>query len=118
MAKRILIVDDMLFMRMKLKGLLEKLGYHVVGEGGNGREGLEKYKLLKPEVVLMDITMPEMDGLTALREIMAFDSKANVVMVSAVGQEKNVMEAIMLGAKNFVVKPFQNEKIAEVLSAL
>ena len=118
MGKKNLIVDDTIFMRVKLKGLLEKMGHQVVGEGTNGWEGVEKFKTLRPEIVLMDITMPEMDGLTALRQIVELDSKAVVVMVSAMGQEDNVMEAIMAGAKNFVVKPFQDEKLADVLSRL
>ena len=83
MSKRILIVDDTLFMRVKMKGLLEKWGYQVVGEGANGREAVGKFKELRPDIVLMDITMPEMDGIAALKEIMAFDAQATVVMVSA-----------------------------------
>ena len=118
MGKKILLVDDTMFMRVKLRSLLEKMGHQIVGEGANGREGVEKFKELSPELVLMDITMPEMDGLTALRKIMEYDPKAVVVMVSAMGQECNVMEAVMAGAKNFVVKPFQETKIEEVLSRL
>ena len=118
MSKRILIADDTLFMRVKMKSLLEKLGYQVVGEGSNGREAVDKYKELRPDIVLMDITMPEMDGIAALKEIKAFDAKAIVVMVSALGQESIVMDAIRSGARNYVVKPFQDNKIQELLATL
>jgi two-component system chemotaxis response regulator CheY len=118
MGKNVVIVDDAQFMRMMLKGVVEKTGHQVIGEAANGHEGVEKYKLLHPDIVLMDITMPEMDGITALKKILEIDSKAVVVMVSAMGQQNNVMEAIMAGAKNFVVKPFKEETIAEVLSKL
>jgi len=118
MFKRILIVDDTIFMRVKMKGLLEKWGYQVVGEGANGLEAVEKFKELVPDLVLMDITMPEMDGLAALKEIRAFDAKANVIMVSAMGQERFVMEAIRSGARNYLVKPFQEDKFQEMLARL
>lgn len=118
MSKRFLIVDDTLFMRIKLRGLLEKWGYQVVGEGVNGLEAVAKFTELRPDVVLMDITMPEMDGLAALKEIKKIDPKAVVVMVSAMGQERSVKEAIVSGARNFVVKPFQDDKIQEVLARL
>ncbi|MBP2629282.1 MAG: two-component system response regulator [Firmicutes bacterium] len=118
MAKRVLIVDDTLFMRIKLRGLLEKWGYEVVGEGVNGLEAVAKFTELRPDFVLMDITMPEMDGLAALKEIKKIDSKAVVVMVSAMGQERSVKEAIVSGARNFVIKPFQDDKIQDVLARL
>lgn len=118
MKKNILLVDDALFMRTILKGILERHGYQVVGEGSNGREGVEKYKLLLPDILLMDITMPEMDGLTALKHILEFNPKAVVVMVSAMGQKEYVLDAIKTGAKNFIVKPFQEEKVIEVLGVL
>ena len=118
MAKNILLVDDALFMRTRIKGILERYGFQVVGEGANGREGVEKYKQLRPDILLMDITMPEMDGLTALRHIIEFNPKAVVVMISAMGQKEYVLDAIKSGAKNFIVKPFQEEKIIEVLNAL
>lgn len=118
MAKKILIVDDTLFMRVKLKGLLEKWGYQIVGEGANGLEAIDKFKALSPDIILMDITMPEMDGISALKEIKSIDPKAIVVMVSAMGQESSVKEAIMAGARNFVVKPFQDDKIQDVLARL
>lgn len=118
MSKRILIVDDTLFMRVKMKGLLEKWGYQVVGEGVNGREAVEKFKELGPDIVLMDITMPEMDGIAALKEIKALDAKATVIMVSALGQESFVMDAIRSGARNYLVKPFQENKFQEVLARI
>ena len=118
MSKRILIVDDTLFMRIKLKSLLEKCGYQVVGEAANGLEAIDKFKVLSPDIVLMDITMPEMDGISALKEIKSIDPKAIVVMVSAMGQERSVKEAIAAGARNFVVKPFQDDKIKDVLARL
>ena len=118
MAKRVLLVDDSTYMRVKIKSLVEKLGYQVVGEGSNGKEGVEKYKMLRPDILLMDITMPEMDGVEALRQIMRFDPKAIVVMISAMGQERVVMETVMAGAKNFIVKPFQDNKVEEVLGKL
>jgi len=118
MSKRILIVDDTLFMRVKLKGLLEKCGYQVVGEAANGLEAIDKFKVLSPDIVLMDITMPEMDGISALKEIKSIETKAIVVMVSAMGQERSVKEAIAAGARNFVVKPFQDDKIKDVLARL
>ena len=118
MGKNVVIVDDAQFMRMMLKGIVEKNGCQVIGEAGNGLEGVEKYKMLQPDIVLMDITMPEMDGITALKKILEIDSSAVVVMVSAMGQQNNVMEAIVSGAKNFIVKPFKEETIADVLSKL
>lgn len=118
MAKTVLLVDDSTYMRLKMKSLVEKLGYQVVGEGANGREGVEKYKLLHPDILCLDITMPEMDGVEALRQVMAHDPKAVVVMISAMGQERIVMETVLAGAKNFIVKPYQDDKVAEVLGKL
>ncbi|WP_378954485.1 response regulator [Pelosinus sp. sgz500959] len=118
MSKRILIVDDTLFMRVKIKGLLEKWGYQVVGEGANGREAVDKFKELQPDIILMDITMPEMDGIAALKEIKNLDAKAIVIMISALGQESFVMEAIRSGARNYLVKPLQENKFQEVLASL
>ncbi len=118
MAKRFLIVDDAVFMRMKLKVLLEQCGHEVVGEGGNGVEAVAKFNQLRPDVVLMDITMPEMDGITALKEIKKIDPKAVVVMVSAIGQERSVKDAVIAGARNFIIKPFQDDKFQEVIGKL
>lgn len=118
MAKTVLIVDDQLFMRVKLKNILSSLDYQVIGEAANGAAAVESYQALRPDVVLMDITMPEMDGVTALRKIRSIDPKAIVVMVSAMGQERVVMDAVLAGAKSFVIKPFQEKKLEEVLAQL
>ena len=116
MSKRILLVDDAVFMRMKLKDILEKNGYEVVGEAQNGLEAIEKYMSEKPDLVTMDITMPEMDGVTALKKIKEFDPKAKVIMCSAMGQQSMVMEAIQAGAIDFIVKPFDNDRVIESLN--
>jgi two-component system chemotaxis response regulator CheY len=118
MAKTVLLVDDSTFMRLKMKSLVENLGFQVIGEGANGKEGVDKYKILRPDILLMDITMPEMDGVEALRQIMKCDPKAVVVMVSAMGQERIVMETVLAGAKNFIVKPYEDDKVAAVLKKL
>lgn len=117
MAK-VLIVDDAAFMRISIKNMLTKNGYEVVGEAENGKVGIEKYKELSPDVVTMDITMPEMSGLDALKEIIAFDSNAQVIMVSAMGQEAMVREAIISGAKGFIVKPFKEDGIISAIKKL
>jgi two-component system chemotaxis response regulator CheY len=114
--KRILIVDDAAFMRMAIKNMLVKHGYEVADEAENGQIGVSKYKDLKPDLVTMDITMPEMDGLSALKQIMDFDPNARVVMVSAMGQEQMVMEAIKSGEKSFIVKPFKEDHVIQTLS--
>jgi two-component system chemotaxis response regulator CheY len=111
MNKTVLIVDDAAFMRMTLKLLLEKNGYTVVGEAENGEIAVKKYKELKPGVVTMDITMPKMDGVKALKLIKEYDSKAVVVMVSGLGQENLVRESILSGAGGFVLKPFKEEHL-------
>ena len=114
----VLIVDDAAFMRISIKNMLTKNGYEVVGEAENGKIGVEKYKELKPDIVTMDITMPEMNGLDALKEIVAFDSGAQVVMVSAMGQEAMVRDAILSGARGFIVKPFKEEGIIAAIKKL
>ncbi len=116
--KKILIVDDAAFMRLSLKTMLERNGFEVLGEAENGRKAIEMYKMLKPEIVTMDITMPDMDGVEALAEIMKFDPKANVIMLSAMGQEEKIRDAVILGAKNFIVKPFKEEFLIKTLSKL
>ena len=108
---RILVVDDAAFMRKMVSDALTRGGHEVVGEAGNGLEAIARYQELKPEVTTLDITMPEMDGLSALREIIALDPGARVVMCSALGQESKVLESIKLGAKDFVVKPFQADRV-------
>ena len=111
MAKNILICDDAAFMRMMIKDILTKNGYNVVGEAENGAKGVEKYNELKPDLVLMDITMPEMDGIAALKAIKANDPGASVIMCSAMGQQAMVIESIQSGAKDFIVKPFQADRV-------
>lgn len=110
---KVLIVDDAAFMRMMLKDILTKNGYEVIGEAPNGAKAVEMYKVDKPDVVTMDITMPEMDGIEALKAIKAVDPGATVIMCSAMGQQAMVMEAIKSGAKDFIVKPFQPERVIE-----
>ena len=112
---RVLVVDDAAFMRKMVSDALAKGGHEVVGEAGNGAEAIDRFLELKPDLTTLDITMPEKDGLTALAEIVAADPSARVVMCSALGQEAKVLEAIKLGAKDFVVKPFQADR---VLSAI
>jgi two-component system chemotaxis response regulator CheY len=112
---RVLVVDDAAFMRKMVTDALSGGGHEVVGEAGNGVEAVQQYESLRPDVMTLDITMPVQDGLTALQEIMAADPAAKVVMCSALGQESKVLESIKLGAKDFVVKPFQADR---VLSAI
>lgn len=113
MAKNILICDDAAFMRMMIKDILTKNGYNVAGEAENGAKAVEKYAELKPDLVLMDITMPEMDGIEALKKIKASDPSASVIMCSAMGQQAMVIESIQSGAKDFIVKPFQADRVIE-----
>ena len=115
MAKNILISDDAAFMRMMIKDILTKNGYNVVGEAENGVKAVEKYNELKPDLVLMDITMPEMDGIQALKKIKEADSTALVIMCSAMGQQAMVIESIQAGAKDFIVKPFQADRVIEAV---
>lgn len=114
--KKILVVDDAAFMRLSLKTMLEKNGFEVVGEANNGRNAIEMYKMLTPDIVTMDITMPDMDGIEALAEIIKFDPKANVIILSAMGQEVKIREAVLIGAKGFIVKPFKEEYLLKALS--
>jgi two-component system chemotaxis response regulator CheY len=115
MGTKVLIVDDAAFMRMMLRDILSKNGFEVVGEADNGRVAVQMYNDLKPDVVTMDITMPEMDGIAAVKEIKAADPAAKVVMVSAMGQQAMVIEAIRSGAADFIVKPFQPDRVLEAL---
>jgi two-component system chemotaxis response regulator CheY len=115
-GKNILIVDDAAFMRMMIKDILSKNGYIVIGEAENGAKAVEKYNELKPDLVIMDITMPEMDGIEAVKAIKGIDSKANIIMCSAMGQQAMVIESIQAGAKDFIVKPFQAERVIEAVS--
>ncbi len=114
--KKIVVVDDAEFMRLALKTALEKNGYEVVGEAENGLKGLELYKSKKPDIITLDITMPIMEGIATLKEIMKYDPKANVIMVSALGQETKVRQAVILGAKSFIVKPFGDETLLKAIS--
>ena len=108
---RVLVVDDAAFMRKMLGDALSNGGHEVVGEAGNGVEAVDRFRDLKPDVTTLDITMPEKDGLTALKEILTVDPGARVIMCSALGQESKVLEAIKAGAKDFVVKPFQPDRV-------
>lgn len=113
MSKNIIIADDAAFMRMMLKDILLKSGYNVVAEAANGQEAIEKYNELKPDLVTMDITMPQKDGITALKEIMQAYPSAKIVMCSAMGQQAMVIESIQAGAKDFIVKPFKPDRVLE-----
>ncbi len=115
MEKSILLVDDAAFMRMMLKDILTKNGYTIAGEAENGAKALEKYKETMPDLVIMDITMPEVDGIQAVKDIMAFNKDAKIIMCSAMGQQAMVIEAIQAGAKDFIVKPFQAERVIEAI---
>lgn len=108
--KRLLIVDDAMFMRSTLKMILSNHGYEIIGEAGNGIEAIEKYKTLQPDLVTMDIHMPEMGGLDALTQIMNFDSNATIVMITAAGDQKHVMDAMQIGAKTLLSNPLQRKK--------
>jgi two-component system, chemotaxis family, chemotaxis protein CheY len=116
--KRILIVDDAAFMRLSLRMVLERNGFEVIAEAENGAIGVEKYKEHQPDLVTLDITMPEKDGIEALKEIMAIDHKAKVIMVSAMGQESMVRQAVVCGAKSFIVKPYKEEHIIKTLNSI
>ncbi len=113
--KKVLICDDAAFMRNVLRGVLSTGEFEIVGEAANGNEAVEQYKLLQPDLVTMDITMPVKDGITATREIMTFDSSAVVVMCSAMGQKAMVLDAIQAGAVDFIVKPFNKERVLDIL---
>ncbi|ADG82381.1 response regulator receiver protein [Thermincola ferriacetica] len=115
MGTRILIVDDAAFMRMMIRDILSKNGYEIVGEAENGQVAVEKYQELKPDLVTMDITMPEMDGITAVKEIKKIDPNANIIMCSAMGQQPMVIDAIQAGARDFIVKPFQPDRVLEAV---
>ena len=112
---RVLVVDDAAFMRKMVSDALAQGGHEVVGEAGNGEEAVARFQELSPELSTLDITMPEKDGLEALEEIMALDPQARVIMCSALGQESKVLQAIKSGAKDFVVKPFQADRVLEAV---
>lgn len=112
---RVLVTDDAAFMRMQLRDIISKAGHEVVGDAENGKVAIEKYKELRPDLVTMDITMPEMNGVDAVKEIKKVDPNAKIIMCSAMGQQRMVVEAIQAGAKDFLVKPFSADRIEEAL---
>ena len=116
MSGKILIVDDAAFMRMMLKDIINKNGFEVIGEAENGAVAVQKYNELNPDLVIMDITMPEMDGIQAVREIRKTNPQARIIMCSAMGQQAMVIDAIQSGAKDFVVKPFQADRVIEAIT--
>lgn len=111
MAKRVLIVDDAMIMRMRIKEIARDSGWEIAGEAGNGEEGIERYRELKPDLMTLDIVMPKMDGVAALRQIRQEHPQAKVVMVSAVDQKAKLTECIRLGAIDFIVKPFDKAQL-------
>ncbi|PLS16790.1 two-component system response regulator [Bacillus sp. M6-12] len=113
---RILIVDDAKFMRITLCNILKKADFEIAGEGENGRQAIEMFRELKPDLVIMDITMPELSGLDAIKQIKLEFPQAKVIMCSAMGQQKMVMEAIEAGAKDFIIKPFDENRVLEAVS--
>ena len=115
MAKNVMVVDDAAFMRMMIKDILSKNGYNIVGEAENGKKAVDTYAECKPDLVLMDITMPEMDGIQALKAIRGNDPNASIIMCSAMGQQAMVIEAIQSGARDFIVKPFQADRVIEAV---
>ena len=115
MGKKVLITDDTAFMRMTLRNILEKNGFEVVAEAEDGYQAIEKYMQVRPDLVTMDITMPNMDGITAIKKIMEKDPQAKIIVVSAMGQKALVIEALNSGARDFIVKPFQPDRIIEAL---
>lgn len=115
MPGKILIVDDAAFMRMMIKDILVSNGYEIAGEANNGVKAVEIYQRERPDLVTMDITMPDMDGITAVREIRKIDPSAKIIMCSALGQQSMVMDAIQAGARDFIVKPFQPDRVLEAL---
>lgn len=115
MATRVLVVDDAAFMRMMIKDILTKNDFEIVGEAENGAIAVEKWKELRPDLTTMDITMPEMDGITAVKEIKKLEPGAKIIMCSAMGQQAMVIEAIQAGARDFIVKPFQPDRVIEAV---
>jgi two-component system chemotaxis response regulator CheY len=115
MSTGVLIVDDLVFIKMVLRDAVEKAGFRVVGEAEDGEEAVELFQDKHPDVVLMDITMPRMDGIAALKRIMEINPNANVIMCSALGQQRLIVEAIQLGARDFIVKPFREERVISAI---
>jgi two-component system chemotaxis response regulator CheY len=117
-ASRILIVDDASFMRMMLRNILSSHGYQIVGEAENGFKALEAYPQLKPDIVLIDLIMPEMGGIEAVKRIVALDAHAKIIICSAMGQQALVVEAMQAGARDFIIKPFQPTSVIEAVQKL
>ena len=115
MVKRVLIADDAAFMRMMIKNILLKNGFEIVGEAENGKQAIKLYQEFNPDLVTMDITMPEMDGIEAVKAIRSVDPAASIIMCSAMGQQAMVLEAIQAGAKDFIVKPFQQDRMMQAV---
>ncbi len=115
---KILIVDDSIFMRRLLGDILKKSGHEIVGEASNGKESIEQYKKAKPDLVTMDIVMPGMDGIEAVREIIKNNKNAKILMLSAMGQQRLVVEAIQAGAKDFIVKPFESSRVLSAVERM
>jgi len=118
MGINILIADDLQFIKLVLRDLVEKAGFRVVGEASNGEEAVELFQDKRPDVVLMDITMPKMDGLTALKKILKIDPGANIIMCSALGQQTLIVQALQMGAKDFIVKPFRPERVINAIKKI
>ena len=115
MGRKVIVVDDAPIVRLMLKDILLENGYEVIGECSNGKEAVTKYMEMKPDLMTMDIIMPEKDGIQALEEILAVDRNAKIVMVSAVDQRESLMQAIKLGAVDYIVKPFENDRVVSAL---
>jgi two-component system chemotaxis response regulator CheY len=115
MAPTVLIVDDVAFMRKMLRDMLADTDFEVIGEAANGAEAIAQYAALKPDLMLMDIMMPDVSGIDAVKEIVAADPQARIVICSVLGQQNSVMEALQAGARDFVVKPFSANKVREAL---
>ena len=114
----ILIADDADFMRSMLRQIIEDMGWSVIAEAADGHEAIEKYRTCRPDLVLLDITMPNLDGPEALRSILAENSEAQVVMITALGQKDQVLQAIKAGARDFIIKPFDHDRVADTLERI
>jgi two-component system chemotaxis response regulator CheY len=118
MGINVLIADDLTFIKLVLRDLVEKAGFRVVAEASNGKQAIELYKDKRPDIVLMDITMPELDGLQALKKILEYDPQAKIIMCSALGQQTLIVQALQLGAKDFIVKPFREERVVAAIKKI